>query len=201
VSNAKIIGYTDESPPRPIPDQTEINRADRHLRQEISDDFSYFQELDFDKNPLVIPNHTTISTVAKKMIDTNKSYAIVTNNARIIGLITDADFRKKIAFGNINLDADCTTLMQQNVSIVEETISVAEAQLLLLKNETNRFISIGFLKKIKINMRKKILRKCFPYICNYFLSRIETVSHYNTLNSMNLVLPHRFSPKKYAFYF
>jgi CBS domain-containing protein len=43
-------------------------------------------------------------------------------------------FRKKIAFGNINLDADCTTLMQQNVSIVEETISVAEAQLLLLKN-------------------------------------------------------------------
>ncbi|WP_353169725.1 DUF294 nucleotidyltransferase-like domain-containing protein [Flavobacterium sp.] len=100
-------------------------------------DFSYFQELDYDKNPLVVPNHTSISTVAKKMIDSNKSYAIVTNNARITGLITDADFRKKIAFGNINLDADCTTLMQQNVSIVEETISVAEAQLLLLKNETN----------------------------------------------------------------
>ncbi len=100
-------------------------------------DFSYFQELDFDKNPLVVPNHSSISTVAKKMMDTNKSYAIVTNNARINGLITDADFRKKMAVGNINLDADCTTLMQQNVSIVEETISVAEAQLLLLKNETN----------------------------------------------------------------
>ncbi len=100
-------------------------------------DFSYFQELDFDKNPLVVPTHTSISMVAKKMMDTNKSYAIVTNNARINGLITDADFRKKLAFGNINLDADCTTLMQQNVSIVEETISVAEAQLLLLKNETN----------------------------------------------------------------
>ena len=100
-------------------------------------DFSYFQELDFDKNPLVVPTHTSISTVAKKMNDTDKSYAIVTNNARINGLITDADFRKKMAVGNINLDADCTTLMQQNVSIVEETISVAEAQLLLLKNETN----------------------------------------------------------------
>ena len=100
-------------------------------------DFSYFQELDYDKHPLVIPTHTSISTVAKKMMDANKSYAIVTNNARINGLITDADFRKKVAFGAINFDADCTTLMQQNVAIVEETISVAEAQLLLLKNETS----------------------------------------------------------------
>ena len=100
-------------------------------------DFSYFQELDYDKNPLLVPIHTSISTVAKKMVDINKSYAIVTNNARINGLITDADFRKKIAFGNINLDADCTTIMQQNVTIVEESISVAEAQLLLLKNDTD----------------------------------------------------------------
>jgi CBS domain-containing protein len=100
-------------------------------------DFSYFQELDYDKNPLLVPTHTNISTVAKKMVETNKSYAIVTNNARINGLITDADFRKKIAFGIINLDADCTTIMQHNVTIVEESISVAEAQLLLLKNETD----------------------------------------------------------------
>ena len=100
-------------------------------------DFSYFQELDYDKNPLLVPTHISISTVAKKMVDINKSYAIVTNNARINGLITDADFTKKIAFGNINLDADCTTIMQQNVTIVEESISVAEAQLLLLKNDTD----------------------------------------------------------------
>lgn len=100
-------------------------------------DFSYFQELDYDKNPLLVPIQTSISTVAKKMVETNKSYAIVTNNARINGLITDADFRKKIAFGIINLDADCTTIMQQNVTIVEESISVAEAQLLLLKNDTD----------------------------------------------------------------
>lgn len=100
-------------------------------------DFSYFQELDYDKNPLLVPIQTSISTVAKKMVETNKSYAIITNNARINGLITDADFRKKIAFGIMNLDADCTTIMQQNVTIVEESISVAEAQLLLLKNETD----------------------------------------------------------------
>lgn len=100
-------------------------------------DFSYFQELDYDKNPLVIPIHTTISTVAKKMVDMNKSYAIITNNARINGLITDADFKRKIAFGTINLDADIATIMHSNVTIVEESISVAEAQLLLLKNDTS----------------------------------------------------------------
>lgn len=100
-------------------------------------DFSYFQELDYDKNPLLVPVQTSISTVAKKMVETNKSYAIVTNNARINGLITDTDFRKKIAFGINDFDAECTTIMQQNVTIVEESISVAEAQLLLLKNDTN----------------------------------------------------------------
>lgn len=100
-------------------------------------DFSYFQELDYDKNPLLVPMNTSISTVAKKMVESNKSYAIITNNARINGLLTDADFRKKIAFGTINLEAECTTIMQQNVTIVEESISVTEAQLLLLKNDTN----------------------------------------------------------------
>lgn len=100
-------------------------------------DFSYFQELDYDKSPLMVPVQTSISTVAKKMVETNKSYAIVTNNARINGLITDTDFRKKIAFGINDFDAECTTIMQQNVTIVEESISVAEAQLLLLKNDTN----------------------------------------------------------------
>jgi len=70
------------------------------------------------------------------MVETDKSCAIITNNARINGMITDADFRKKIAFGTINFEADCTTIMQQNITIVEESISVAEAQLLLLKNDT-----------------------------------------------------------------
>lgn len=100
-------------------------------------DFSYFQELEYDKNPLLLPVHTSISSVAKKMVELNSSVAIITQNARISGLITDADFRKKIAFGTLNLEADCSSIMQQNVTIVEESISVAEAQLLLLKNDTN----------------------------------------------------------------
>ena len=67
------------------------------------------------------------------MVEQQKSYAIITNNARIIGLVTDADFRKKIAFGLIQLDGDNTQLMQTNFVIVDEAIAVAEAQLLLLK--------------------------------------------------------------------
>lgn len=99
-------------------------------------DFSYFQELDFDKDPLLVPMTSTISVVAKKMVDLNKSCAIVTNNARITGIVTDSDFRKKIAYGFINLEADIMSLMQTNFSIVDTSISVAEAQLLLLKNDT-----------------------------------------------------------------
>lgn len=100
-------------------------------------DFSYFQELEYDKEPLLVPTTATISLVAKKMVELQKSCAIVTNNARIIGLVTDTDFRKKIAFGLIQLDADITQLMQTNFVIVDAAISVAEAQLLLLKNDAS----------------------------------------------------------------
>lgn len=100
-------------------------------------DFSYFQELEYDKEPLLVPATATISLVAKKMVELQKSCAIVTNNARIIGLVNDADFRKKIAFGLIQLDADITQLMQTNFVIVDAAISVAEAQLLLLKNDAS----------------------------------------------------------------
>ena len=100
-------------------------------------DFSYFQELEYDKEPLLVPTTATISLVAKKMVELQKSCAIVTNNARIIGLVTDADFRKKIAFGLIQLDADITQLMQTKFVIVDDAISVAEAQLLLLKNDAS----------------------------------------------------------------
>jgi len=100
-------------------------------------DFSYFQELEYDKEPLLVPTTATVSLVAKKMVELQKSCAIVTNNARIIGLVTDADFRKKIAFGLIQLDADITQLMQTNFVIVDAAISVAEAQLLLLKNDAS----------------------------------------------------------------
>lgn len=100
-------------------------------------DFSYFQELEFDNEPLTVPLTTTISSTAKKMVDFNKSYAIVTNNARITGIVRDEDFRKKIAYGFINLEADVTNIMQTRFTVVDASISVAEAQLLLLKNDTS----------------------------------------------------------------
>jgi CBS domain-containing protein len=100
-------------------------------------DFSYFQELEFDNEPLTVPLTATISSTAKKMVDFNKSYAIVTNNARITGIVRDEDFRKKIAYGFINLEADVTNIMQTRFTVVDASISVAEAQLLLLKNDTS----------------------------------------------------------------
>src|SRR5574343_36208 len=100
-------------------------------------DFSYFPEFEFDNEPLTVPLTATISSTAKKMVDFNKSYAIVTNNARITGIVRDEDFRKKIAYGFINLEADVTNIMQTRFTVVDASISVAEAQLLLLKNDTS----------------------------------------------------------------
>lgn len=98
-------------------------------------DFSYFQELEYDKNPLLIPVSTTISNTAKKMVEQNKSYALITNNARLCGVISDNDFKKHFAFGTLNPNEESNTIMQHNFVVVDASISVAEAQLLLLKNE------------------------------------------------------------------
>lgn len=98
-------------------------------------DSTYFQELEFDKEPLYFPQNTSISSVAKKMVEHKKNIALVTHNARIIGTISDFEFTKSFAFGNINTQDEVVSIMNTIFHTVEESISVAEAQLLLLKNE------------------------------------------------------------------
>jgi CBS domain-containing protein len=100
-------------------------------------DYSYFQELEFDTNPLLLPTNTSISTVAKKMFENNSSYSIVTSNARFKGFVTDLDFTKLIAFSSLSTDDEIAKIMRTNIEFVESTITVAEAQLLLLKNDAS----------------------------------------------------------------
>ncbi len=111
-----------------------INDIQTHTE---STDYSYFQELEYDKNPLLLPMNTSILKIAQEMTEHNKTYALITNNSRLTGIVTDTDFRKKIAFGLDNFKNDATKIMNTHFETVEDTISVAGAQLLLLKNESS----------------------------------------------------------------
>lgn len=112
-----------------------------HKNTTISDSFykeqnevSYFQNLSFNKNPLQLPADTSVKNAAQIMTDTMSDAAIITNNNLPVGIITDTDFRTKIATGRFAITEAVNKIMSTSLITVMESISVAEAQLLMLKN-------------------------------------------------------------------
>jgi len=118
------------------------NQADKQAKGLISDtvafnenqsDLLYFQALSYNRNPLRVGSSTSIRDVAQLMTDNLFDNAIVTDQSYPIGIVTDSDFRAKIATGRIPASAAIETLMNAPVPTVNENISVAEAQLVMLK--------------------------------------------------------------------
>ncbi len=108
--------------------EVDTSRSDTNL--------SYFQDLQYTTNPTLVEMNTTIKNVALKMVTNKSNHAIITNNNQIAGLVTDADFTKKIGTGLFRIENEINTIMNPNFIVVDKSISVAEAQLLLLKNDT-----------------------------------------------------------------
>lgn len=98
---------------------------------------TYFQDLQFTTNPTIVTSTTLIKNVALAMITNNTNHAIIASNNRIIGLVTDSDFTRKIGAGLYTIDSEVNKIMNTDFIIVDKNISVAEAQLLLLKNDTS----------------------------------------------------------------
>jgi CBS domain-containing protein len=98
--------------------------------------YSYFQDLQYTTTPTLIEANSSIKNVALKMIADKSSHALITYNNKIVGLLTDADLAKKIGAGLYQIDDIVNKIMNTNFIVVDKNISVAEAQLLLLKNET-----------------------------------------------------------------
>ena len=97
-------------------------------------EIQYFQTLSYNKTPLKISQKDIAKEVAQLMSDNLiDSSLIIDANSYPIGIITDTDFRSKIANGRFPLNSDVYKIMSSPVITVPENISVAEAQLLLLK--------------------------------------------------------------------
>lgn len=119
------------------------NQADKQAKGLLSDtvafnenqsDMLYFQTLSYNRNPLKVSATTTIRDVAQLMTDNLLDSALITDQACPIGIVTDKDFRAKVATGRIPVLSLIPTLMNAPVITVNENISVAEAQLVMLKH-------------------------------------------------------------------
>lgn len=107
--------------------------TDTIYSDQTSNEIQFFQNLSYNRTPLKIELNSVIKDVAQLMTDNLVNSAIIIQQNCPIGIVTDTDFRSKVATGRISLTASIEKLMSSPVVCVNESVSVAEAQLLLLK--------------------------------------------------------------------
>ncbi|MDN3617926.1 DUF294 nucleotidyltransferase-like domain-containing protein [Polaribacter undariae] len=96
-------------------------------------DFFEEQSIDFSKNPIHCSPETSIKAAAIIMTHKRVGSIIITENNKPLGIITDKDLRIKIATGIISTEEPVTKIMSSPVITYPENITVAEAQIAMLK--------------------------------------------------------------------
>ncbi len=97
----------------------------------------FFQTLNYSKNPITVTATSSIKEVALQMTDNLHSCAIITENNLPIGIVTNCDFKSKIATGRFPVLSAIDKIMSSPVITTTENLSLAEAQLLMLKNNVS----------------------------------------------------------------
>ncbi|NBU81459.1 MAG: CBS domain-containing protein, partial [Flavobacteriaceae bacterium] len=100
-------------------------------------EIQYFQSLAYNKTPLKVNVSAIVKDIAQLMNENLTDNVVVTDQSNPIGIVTDSDFRSKIANGRFPLISTIDKIMSSPVITVPENVSVAEAQLLLLKHNVS----------------------------------------------------------------
>lgn len=97
-------------------------------------DIQYYQPIKYTRNPITANADDVLKFIAKTMSNSSIGSVLIQENQLPIGIITDRDLRNKIATGLYPVDIDAKTIMTSPVITVPENISVAEAQMVMLKH-------------------------------------------------------------------
>jgi CBS domain-containing protein len=100
-------------------------------------DIHLFQSLVYSKKPLICSPVTPVKVAAQLMTDTLSDCVLVVQDKFPLGIVTDTDMRTKVATGRFALDMPIEKIMSHPVITVPENVSLAEAQLLLLKHNVS----------------------------------------------------------------
>lgn len=137
--NTKVLGFLLESFASQTRNPYEKGKSGKLVSEntvysEQSSDIQYFQPIKYTKNPITANADDILKFIAKTMSNSAIGSVIIQENQLPIGIITDRDLRSKIATGLYPIDIDAKTVMTAPVLTVPENISVAEAQMLMLKH-------------------------------------------------------------------
>ncbi len=91
------------------------------------------------KNVITVDPDATLLEAAKSMVDHNTKFLIVTHKEKLIGIVTEWDFVKRIATGTkAILDAKLETIVTRKVIVISPEIEVEEAAEIMVANNIKR---------------------------------------------------------------
>jgi CBS domain-containing protein len=108
--------------------------SDNVFYSDQQSEMQYFQSLSYNNSPLITTKNATVQDVAQLMTETLMNNIIVCDNTIPVGIVTDTDMRSKIATGRFPITISVDKIMSSPVITVLENVSLAEAQLLMLKH-------------------------------------------------------------------
>ncbi|BDU26426.1 MULTISPECIES: DUF294 nucleotidyltransferase-like domain-containing protein [unclassified Flavobacterium] len=97
-------------------------------------EMQYIQSLNYNNSPLTTQSNHIIKDVAILMTDSMVDNIIICEKNHPIGIVTNADLSSKIATGRYPITETIDKIMSSPVVTVLENVSLAEAQLLMLKH-------------------------------------------------------------------
>lgn len=102
---------------------------------DIASNYAYLQTADYSKNPITCHIETSIKEAALTMSQHHIGSILIVKNQQPIGIITDKDLRTKVATGTFSINEPVSRIMSAPVITFEEDITVAEAQIAMLKHQ------------------------------------------------------------------
>lgn len=93
-----------------------------------------FQPINFTEDPVSVTEGTSVQEIATLMTKHKIGSVLIEKNQLPIGIITDKDLRSKIAVGTFPISAKASQIMSSPVITIPKEASVAEAQLIFLKD-------------------------------------------------------------------
>ncbi|MEO8238488.1 MAG: DUF294 nucleotidyltransferase-like domain-containing protein [Flavobacterium sp.] len=97
-------------------------------------DMQYIQSLNYNNSPLTTTGDKIVKDIAILMTNAMVDNIVVCENNNPIGILTDGDLSSKIATGRYPITERIDKIMSSPVVTVIENVSLAEAQLLMLKH-------------------------------------------------------------------
>jgi CBS domain-containing protein len=94
----------------------------------------FFQSLSYNISPIKATKNDAVKDIAQLMSESLVNSAIVCENNIPVGIVTHTDLCSKIATGRFPITITIDAIMSSPVVTVVENVSLAEAQLLMLKN-------------------------------------------------------------------